>query len=153
MTSYPRGNLGRGVVVVCHQALTVELGESKKSVEGDFERAGVPLRLGEEESALQRGEDRDGEVVRAHAGRKVPGVVEAAQSVADCSRPLPEAGRDQGSGLRVGLGELAGKSAKRAAALALTAYCLGYHHVPPGQQSFGAAEIGALLVARDGCGW
>jgi hypothetical protein len=39
--------------------------------------------LGEEETALERGEEGDSEVVRVGTVQEVPGVVKAAQPVAD----------------------------------------------------------------------
>ena len=62
----------------------------------------------------------------------------------------PNPAADQGAGLRVGLGQLPGERAERAAALALAAFHLGDHHVPPGPESLGAAEIGLPLVTGDG---
>ena len=41
------------------------------------------LDLGEEKAALERGEERDGEVVRVGAGGEVPGGVQSPQPVAD----------------------------------------------------------------------
>ena len=41
------------------------------------------LDLGEEQAALDRGEERDGEVVRVGPGREVPGGVQVPQPVAD----------------------------------------------------------------------
>ena len=113
-----------------------------------FRRASVALNLGEDEAALERGEEGNGEVVRVGAVREVPGGVKTEQPVADGSRPLPESGRDQGAGLRVGLGHLPGERAERAAAPALAALHLGDHHVPPGPEPLWAAEIGLPLVSR-----
>jgi hypothetical protein len=48
-----------------------------------LEGAGVALDLGEEEAALEGGEEGDGEVVRVGAVREVPGGVEAAEPVAE----------------------------------------------------------------------
>jgi hypothetical protein len=48
-----------------------------------LEGAGVALDLGEEEAALEGGEEGDGEVVRVGAVREVPGGVKTAQPVAD----------------------------------------------------------------------
>jgi hypothetical protein len=41
------------------------------------------VNLGEDEAALERGEEGDGEVVRVGAVREVPGGVKTAQPVAD----------------------------------------------------------------------
>jgi hypothetical protein len=57
--------------------------ESEEGVDGGFERASVTLDLGEEEASLEGGEEGDGQVVRAGAGREVPGGAQAPQPVAD----------------------------------------------------------------------
>ena len=57
--------------------------ESENSVDGGFERTGVPLDLGEEEAPLDSGEEGDGEVVGLQAGPQVPGGVKCSQPVAD----------------------------------------------------------------------
>jgi hypothetical protein len=101
-------------IAVCRHVPAVEVRELEDGVDGGFERAGVALNLGEEEAALECGEEGDGEVVRVGAVREVPGGVKTAQSVADGGRPLPESGRDQVAGLRVGLGQRPGERASRA---------------------------------------
>ena len=60
-----------------------QLRKFEDGVDGGFERAGVALDLGEDEAALECGEERDGEVVRVDAVREVPGGVQTAQPVAD----------------------------------------------------------------------
>jgi hypothetical protein len=55
-----------------------EARELKDGVEGDFEGPGVALNLREDEAALERGEQGDGEVVRVGAVREVPGGVQPA---------------------------------------------------------------------------
>jgi hypothetical protein len=50
----------------------VEAREVKDGVDGGFERVGVALNLGEDEAALERGEEGDGEVVRVGAVRRCP---------------------------------------------------------------------------------
>ena len=145
--------LGRGGIAVCrHVPAAAEAREVKDGVDGGFDGASVALNLGEDEAALERGEEGNGEVVRVGAVREVPGGVKTEQPVADGSRPLPESGRDQGAGLRVGLGHLPGERAERAAAPALAALHLGDHHVPPGPEPLWAAEIGLPLVTGDGRG-
>ena len=52
-------------------------------VDGGFERAGIALDLGQDESALECGEEGDSELVRVDAVRQVPGGVKTAQPVAD----------------------------------------------------------------------
>ena len=97
---------GLGDLAVCRRILVADPGEFEKGVDGGFEGTGVALDLGEEETALEYGEEGDSEVVRVDAVQEVPGVVKTAQPVADCGGPLPESRRDQGAGLHVGLGEL-----------------------------------------------
>ena len=53
-------------------------GEAEDGVKGGFEGTGVALDLGEEETALERGEEGDSEVVRVGAVQWMPGVVKAA---------------------------------------------------------------------------
>ena len=60
-----------------------EAREVKDGVDGGFEGAGVALHLGEDEAALERGEEGDGEVVGVGAVREVPGGVQTAQPVGD----------------------------------------------------------------------
>ena len=55
-----------------------EARELKNGVDGGFEGAGVALNLGEDEAALECGEEGDGEVVRVGAVREVPGGVQTA---------------------------------------------------------------------------
>jgi hypothetical protein len=81
----------------------------EEGVDRRFQEAGVPLDLGEEWAALERGEEGDGEVVRVGAVRELPGLVQAAQAFGDGGLPLPEAVGQQGPGVRVGLRELAGE--------------------------------------------
>jgi hypothetical protein len=76
-------DLGGGGFAVGRHVLAVEARELEDGVDGGFERAGVALNLGEEEAALEYGEEGDGEVVRVGAVREVPGGVKAAQPVAD----------------------------------------------------------------------
>jgi hypothetical protein len=76
-------DLGRGGFVVCRHVPAAEARELKDSVDGGFEGAGVALNLGEEEAALECGEEGDGEVVRVGGVREVPGGVKTAQPVAD----------------------------------------------------------------------
>ena len=57
--------------------------EIEDGVDGGFETAGVALRPGEDEAALDCGGEGDGEVVRVGAVREVPGGVKTAQPVAD----------------------------------------------------------------------
>jgi hypothetical protein len=102
-------DLGLGGIAVGRPVPAAEARELKDGVDGGFEGAGVALNLGEDEAALERGEQGDGEVVRVGAVREVPGGVQTAQPVADGGRPLPESGRDQGAGLGVGLGQLPGE--------------------------------------------
>jgi len=79
----PRGDLGPGDLAVCRRVLGTDAGEFEEGVEGGFEGTGVALDLGEEETALECGEEGDSEVVRVGALREVPGVVKTAQPVAD----------------------------------------------------------------------
>jgi hypothetical protein len=82
-------------------------GELEEGVDRRFQRAGVPLDLGEEKAALERGQEGEGEGVRVGAVRELPGLVQAAQPLAEGGLPLPESAGQQGPGVRVGLGELA----------------------------------------------
>ena len=82
-------------------------GELEEGVDRRFQRAGVPLDLGEEKAALERGKEGDGEGVRVGGVRELSGLVQAAQPLADGGLPLPESASQQGSGVRVGLCELA----------------------------------------------
>ena len=47
-------------------------GEGEEGIDRSFERAGAPLRLGEQKPSFERGEEGNGEVVRVNAGRKFP---------------------------------------------------------------------------------
>jgi len=76
-------DLGRGAIAVCRRVPAAEAREPEDGVDGGFERAGVALNLGEDEAALERGEEGDGEVVRVGAVREMPGGVKTAQPVAD----------------------------------------------------------------------
>jgi hypothetical protein len=75
----------RGDIAVRRHTRAGEARKLEDGVNGGFERAGVALNLGEDEAALESGEEGDGEVVRADAIRQVPGVVKTAQ-------PLPDGG-------------------------------------------------------------
>jgi hypothetical protein len=79
----PRGNLGSGDLAICRRVLAIDAGEFEEGVDGGFEGAGVALDLGEEETALECGEQGDSEVVRVGALQEMSGVVEAPQAVAD----------------------------------------------------------------------
>ena len=79
----------------------------EEGVDRRFQRAGVPLDLGEEKAPLERGQEGDGEGVRVGAVRELSGLVQAARPVADGGLPLPESVGQQVSGVRVSLGELA----------------------------------------------
>ena len=57
--------------------------EIEDGIDGGFETAGVALRPGEDEAALDCGGEGDGEVVRVGTVREVPGGVKTAQRVAD----------------------------------------------------------------------
>ena len=70
-------------LAVCWPVLVADAGEFEEGVDGCFEGTGVALDLGEEETALERGEEGDSDVVRVGAVREVPGVVKTAQPVAD----------------------------------------------------------------------
>jgi len=67
-------DLGRGGFVVCRHVPAAEARELEEGVDGGFERPGVALNLGEDEAALECGEEGDGEVVRVGAVREVPGL-------------------------------------------------------------------------------
>jgi len=53
-------------------------GEGEDGIDGGFDGAGVALDLGEEQPALERGEQRHGEVIGTGAGREVPGGLQGA---------------------------------------------------------------------------
>ena len=76
-------DLGRGGIAVCRHVPAAEARELEDGVDGGFQGAGVALNLGEDEAALEHGEEGDGEVVRGGAVREVPGGVKTAQPVAD----------------------------------------------------------------------
>ena len=82
VTSVP-WDLGRGGIAVCWHVPAADARELEEGVDGGFEGTGVALDLGEEEAALECGEEGDGEVVRVGAVREVPGGVQTAQPVAD----------------------------------------------------------------------
>jgi len=63
--------------------LAADAGEFEEGVDGRLEGTSVALDLGEEETALERGEKGDSEVVRVGSLQEVPGVVQTAQPVAD----------------------------------------------------------------------
>jgi len=52
--------------------------EREDGVDGGFQRPSVPLDLGEEEAALECGQQGHGEVARVGAVREVPGGVKSA---------------------------------------------------------------------------
>src|SRR6185437_3256073 len=122
-------------------------GKVEEGIDRSFERAGAPLRMGEQKPSFERGEESNGEVVRVNAGRKFPLGMKGPESVADGGCPLIEPGRDERAGLGVALGELANERAKCAAPLRLGALRGGDHHLPPGLDSVRAAE--GLPVATD----
>ena len=62
-------------LAVCRHVLAIDADEFEEGVDGGFEGTGVALDLGEEEAALQCGEEGDSEVVRVGAVREVPSVV------------------------------------------------------------------------------
>jgi len=53
---FPR-DLGAGDLAVCWRVAAADAGEVEDGVEGGFEGTGVALDLGEEETALERGEE------------------------------------------------------------------------------------------------
>jgi hypothetical protein len=124
----------------------------EEGVDRRFQRARVPLDLGEEKAALERGQEGNGEGVGVGAVRELSGLVQAAQPLADDGLPLPESVGQQGPGERLGLRELACERAERAAALALFAAGLGDDHVAPGSEPLGVAEVGLPLAAGDDVG-
>jgi hypothetical protein len=73
----------RGDIAVRRPTRAAEARKLEDGVNGGFERAGVALNLGEDEAALESGEEGDGEVVRADAIRQVPGGVKTAQPLGD----------------------------------------------------------------------
>src|SRR5271170_4591019 len=67
-----------GGLAVCRGVLVIDAGEVEEGVDGGLERTGVALDLGDEQTALECGQEGDGEVVRVGAVWKVPGVVQTA---------------------------------------------------------------------------
>ena len=82
-------------------------GEGKEGVDRGFEGTRVPLDLGEQEAALDRGEEGDGEVIRVGPVWEMPGFAEVSQPVSDGGGPLPEPAGNHGAGPGVAFGELA----------------------------------------------
>jgi hypothetical protein len=58
-------------------------GEGEEGVDRGLERTGVPLDLGEDEAALERGEESHGEGVRVDVGREALSGLKPSQAVAD----------------------------------------------------------------------
>jgi hypothetical protein len=71
-------DLGPGDLAVCWRVLAADAGEFEEGVDGGFEGTGVALDLGEEETALECGEEGDSEVVWVGAVQGMPGVVKMA---------------------------------------------------------------------------
>ena len=103
--AFPR--LGRGHSTAFGNIRAAASDELEEGVNRSFQGADVPLDLGEEKAALERGQEGDGEGVRVGALRELSSLVQAAQALAEGGLPLPEAAGQQGPGVRVGLGELA----------------------------------------------
>ena len=56
-------------------------------VECGFERSGVPFELGHQQPALQRGQGRQGQLLRVGAGRQVAAGVHDLEAVTDAGLP------------------------------------------------------------------
>ena len=91
--------------------------EVEDGVDRGLERAGAPVHLGEEKPSFERGEQGGGEVVGVDAGRECACGLTGSQSVAEGGGPPVEAGREEGAGLRVALGELTDERAELASTL------------------------------------
>ena len=75
--------------------------------------------------------------------------MKGSESIAEGGCPLIKSGRDERSGLGVGLGELATKRTELAAASCLGAPCRSDHHLPPGFDAVRTATLeGGLLLAQ-----
>jgi hypothetical protein len=101
---------------------------------------------------LQGGECRQGEFVRVGSGRETAKCVHLPQADPDRVFPAPEASRDGGSGLRLGLGYLAAEGSDRAAALAVEVALVLDDEVAPGAEAVKGAEVELLLAGDDRAG-
>src|ERR1019366_5359231 len=108
----------------------------EKGIDCSFERTNTLLRLGQEKSSLERGEQSDGEIVGVDVGRELPIGMKSSEAIADRGRPLLEPGGDEGSGLGVALGELTTQRTKGATSLRPRALCRSDHHIPPRSEPF-----------------
>src|ERR1019366_6075144 len=124
----------------------------EKGIDCSFERTNTLLRLGQEKSSLERGEQSDGEIVGVDVGREPPVGMKSSEPIADRGRPLFEPGGDEGSGLGGALSELTAERTEGAASPSLCVPRLRDHHVPPRSKPFDAAEIRVPLVVDDGLG-
>src|ERR1017187_2315173 len=125
---------------------------SEKGIDCSFERTNTLLRLGQEKSSLECGEQSDGEIVGVDVGRKLPVGMKSSEPIADCGRPLFEPGGDEGSGLGVALSELTTERTEGTSSLGLGVLSHRDHHVPPRSKPFDAAEVRAPLDSDDGLG-
>jgi hypothetical protein len=69
---HSRHDLGCRNFVVGRDVGLAVAGELEEGVDRRFQRAGVSLDLGEEQAALERGEEGDGEAVRIGGRRELP---------------------------------------------------------------------------------
>ena len=83
MWTWACGFRGRRDLAVCRCVLVGDAGEFEDRVDGGLEGPGAALDLGQEETALECGQEGDGEIVGIGAVQLVPGVVKTAQPVAD----------------------------------------------------------------------
>ena len=62
-------------------------GKGEEGIDCSFERTGAPLRLSQEKSSLERGEESDGEIVGVDVGPEVPVGIQGPEPIADRGRP------------------------------------------------------------------
>jgi hypothetical protein len=73
-------------------------GKGKERIDCSLERTSAPLHLGQEKSSLERGEQRDGEIVGVDVRRELPVGMKSSESIADRGRPLHVVAENLGVG-------------------------------------------------------
>ena len=117
-------------------------------VEGGLDVADLAGGLGQEQPALQGGQEPRGELRGVGVGAQVAAVARRLQAAAEQGLPLGEAGGEVGAGLRVGLGQLPDRGAEAAAAIAAQLQLAGDVQLRPPLQRHDAHGCGADAAPR-----